>query len=295
MHKKLAVLALIVTAFASCVENPPPVNLGKDKTVIQNDTIYKLSEANIPNADPQNILIEDMTGVRCSNCPKASKAAKAVKDTFGDRVVILGLYSTSPDNLTWPFSGYEDLRRPDAQLIGTNIYNFQNQLPAGGVNRRLFAGQSSLNYDYKLWMDGAIQLYHENSIVNLQLTKEQVDDTTFNIGAKITFTSTPDYDPFVSIALLEEGIPHPQTQPTGVDDMNYIHYHVMRTMYTPYNGEPIFKTGDIEPERGVVVERVWQIVVPDYVDVNKASVALFLNYNDANSKEVLQCMEIELK
>ena len=295
MRKNLLFVGAFVLALSSCIETPPPIIFGSGQSQILQDTIYALSPADIPSADPQNILIEDMTGVRCSNCPKASKAAKAVKDTFGNRVVVLGLYSQSPTNLTFPYSGYEDLRTEEAQLIGSNIFNFQNQLPAGGVNRRLFSGQTNLNYDYKLWLDGSIQLYHTNSIVNMELTKKAVNDSTFDIGAKLVFTDKPNYDPFVSIALLENNISHPQIQPDNSEDYNYKHEHVLRKMYTPYNGTPIFSAGDIQPDRGVVVERVWQITIPNNVNTDEASVAVFLNYNDANSKEVIQCLEIKLK
>jgi hypothetical protein len=294
MLKRVAIILTAVFAIASCTESDPPIIFDNASEILK-DTVYQLAEADIPAANSRNILIEDVTGVRCPNCPKAAGSAEHIKDTFGSRVVVLGLYSTDPSNLTFPFSGDEDLRTTDAQLIGTNIFEFSNQLPAGGVNRKLFTGQSNINYDFKLWLNGAIQLYHTNSIVNMSLNRTQINDSTYQIAGKFTFTDQPDFNPFVSIALTEDNLNSTQRQPNGADDPTYIHEHVLRKMYTPYNGTPLVKPTDIQPNRGVVVEKVWEITIPENVDINEASIAVFLNYNDANSKEVLQCLEIKLK
>ncbi len=295
MLKKLALFAFTLFTIVGCIETLPPVNFGGNSAAILKDTVYQLPEASIPSPDLKNILIEDLTGVRCSNCPTAAASAKQVKDTFGNRVVVLGLYPTDPNNLTFPYSGDEDLRKKDAQLIGANIYDFANQLPAGGVNRRQFSGQPNLNYNYNLWLNGAIEIYNEAALVNIELTSTKVDDSTYDVGAKFIFTKEPDFTPFVTIALLEDHITATQKQPDNSEDANYVHEHVFRQMYTPYNGEPLVPSTGMQPDRGVVVEKLWQVVVPDYVNHDEASVAVFLNYNDAASKEVLQCLEIKLK
>lgn len=41
--------------------------------------------------------------------------------------------------------------------------------------------------------------------------------------------------------------------------------------------------------------RGWKIVIPDGVDINEASIAVFLNYNDNENREVFQCTEESLK
>ena len=53
-------------------------------------------------AQLRNVLIEDFTGHRCKNCPKASKEIEALVDAFGaDRIIGLAIHA-GPGNLQTP-------------------------------------------------------------------------------------------------------------------------------------------------------------------------------------------------
>jgi len=47
----------------------------------------------------RNVLIEDFTGHRCKNCPKASKAIEALVDAYGSRIIGLAIHA-GPGNFT---------------------------------------------------------------------------------------------------------------------------------------------------------------------------------------------------
>lgn len=288
------VCAFILIAFlASCEENLPPIDFS-DSSDLKVDTVYRLSEADMPDQQDQTIVVEDLTGVRCNNCPKAASIAQQIKDENPERAVVVGIYPQQPRNLAFPYEGYPDLTTETSQRIAQDIYEFSNQLPGGGVNRKLFAGQTTINTSFNTWMNFANQVKPNKSIVNVELATSSESDSTVELSGSFTFFETPQSPVFISIMLLENNISHPQTTTTGTDN-NYIHQHVLRTMFTPHNGEPLFKQEDIQPERNVIAERSWEFVLPDYVKKSEASLVVMLNYNAEDNKEILQCKEIKLK
>jgi len=292
--KKIFLALIVAGVWSACEESIPPINFCGEQTVTLKDTAYTLTESNIPEADFRGILIEDITGVKCVACPNAAAAATAIQnDATTNPVVILGLYPTGFRALTFPFPDYIDPRTEVAQNIGANIYNFAS-LPAGGVNRKVFDGETKRDIDFGTWANRANTFSGEKATVNLNVVVDQVDDTTFNINGDFVFMETLVADPFVTIMLLENNIKHPQYYEGGTD-YEYKHKHVVRAAYTPYNGTPLL-TGDIDQtSRGLRVEKGWQIVVPEGVVLDEASIAVFLNYNDNENKEVIQCTEVKLK
>jgi hypothetical protein len=123
---------------------------------------------------------------------------------------------------------------------------------------------------------------------------DHVNDSTFNVNSNFIFTAATDSDPFVTLMLLEDNIKHPQYY-SGGTDKEYKHKHVVRKAYTPYNGTPLLPGEISETSRGLRIEKGWQIIIPSDVDVDEASIAVFINYNDEENREVAQCTEVRLK
>ncbi|MDB4106952.1 Omp28-related outer membrane protein [Bacteroidia bacterium] len=285
----LVALALV----GGCKESDPPIDFGGKSALVLKDTVYTTSD--IPAADFRGVLVEDLTGVRCVACPNAADVAADVKaNETTNPVVIIGYYPQAPRSLTEPFPEYLDMRTEVAQLVGTNIYNFSNILPAGGVNRRLFDGEQTLNAGFAKWVNQAKVFDGEKSIVNMELEKEQVNDSTINVAAKFTFVSDADYTPFVTVLVTEDGIKHPQYY-SGGTDKEYKHKHVVRLALTSYNGNPLITGSAFEAVKGTVVEKGWQITITNGINIDEANIAVLVNYNDANNKEVIQCQELKLK
>ena len=293
MKKLIAILA-VVAVWSACKESVPPIVFGDDETVTLRDTAYILASADIPEAQFRGVLIEDITGVKCVACPNAAAAASEIKaNATTNKVVILSLYPTGFRALTSPFSNYIDLRTDVAQNIGANIYQFAS-LPAGGVNRKVFDGESKRDVSFNTWANRSNSFAGEKSEVNIDVTVDQVNDSTFNVNGDFVFTAATDSDPFVTLMLLEDNIKHPQYYSGGTDE-EYKHKHVVRKAYTPYNGTPLLSGEISETSRGLRVEKGWQISVPNGVVVDEASIAVFINYNDDENREVAQCTEVKLK
>jgi len=70
----LGALFLTVGAMVSCDEELPPVIMTEEEKPLL-DTFYIGS---VPAASVKKVLLFDVTGVRCNNCPKAAVLAKSL-------------------------------------------------------------------------------------------------------------------------------------------------------------------------------------------------------------------------
>ncbi|MFT6111819.1 MAG: hypothetical protein ACJAXV_000599 [Bacteroidia bacterium] len=293
--KKLGLALIVTLCLQACKESLPPIDFSAPLKVLI-DSTYRLEEDSIPEADKRGILIEDLTGVRCVACPNAAEAAFAIKNNDKDNVVVVvSIYPTDPRSLTDPVDdAAQDLRTEVAQLIGTNIFKFSNILPGGGVNRTPQSEGDPINVGYAQWQSLANKFEGGSAIVNLEITQEEVNDSTLDVFGVFEFTADAEANPFVSIFLLENAIPHPQKTLSGTDE-GYIHEHILRKAYTPYNGTPLFNSASGDAVRGKGLKKGWEIVIPNYVNREKASLVFVINYNDGDNKQVIQCKEVKLK
>lgn len=284
---KLVAFSLVVLlGFSACEEILPPIDFSKPVEK-RKDTTYVNSNVTEPIQD-KGILIEDLTGVRCVNCPTAALRAKSLDSMYPDRVAVVGLYTAAPVNLTFPHDNSEDLRTEFATNIYTNLYS-SPPLPAGGINRKIFDGQNEINQANQLWPSRVQIELPLKSDVNLDISVSRDNDSTVVLHTKQIFRKNIDKEVFISILLLENDIEASQSTPTG-EDHEYVHEHVLRHMYTPYNGTPLYN----KPENGRVIEKDYVLVVPSHVNQDHATFVVFLNLNEAGNKEVLHVKEVHL-
>jgi hypothetical protein len=291
--KKYIAVAVLIVGVVSCKESLPPIDFSEPVKVLI-DSAYTVENMESIKVTKQGILIEDLTGVRCTNCPDAAAAAASIKLKDEDhRVVILGLYTTAKP-FAIPFEGYQYLSTDAAQNIGSNIFNFSNILPGGGVNRTPLSEGEPLNVSYPQWQSLANRFADDSAIVNIDVSHTFVNDSTVELIGNFEFREDASAEPFVAIFLLEDDIAHPQYY-SGGTDYDYIHKHVVRKAYTAYNGIPLFGTETGLAIKGGGLKKGWELIIPDYVDAAKASIVLVVSYNDGENKQVIQCTEVKLK
>ncbi len=91
--KKLYNIILIVLIFSACKEQGPFIDFTPKKVKLPGDTDY--FNTNLPIPQLHNILLEDITGVKCPNCPNAHVVAKNISDANPGRIVIAALHPSS--------------------------------------------------------------------------------------------------------------------------------------------------------------------------------------------------------
>ena len=139
MREKIFLTLLFIYSLGCKKEysNTPLIDLKIDTSGL----ISYITE-NIPLPQHKAILIEDIRGVQCNNCPKAvTKANEIITQKTEDSVVLIGVYTTHLPNFTTPYSGFPVL---------TSMYSFQivdalgapTGLPSGYVDRAIISPQT---------------------------------------------------------------------------------------------------------------------------------------------------------
>jgi hypothetical protein len=153
--KKLQLIVWCIAAllFCGCEEESPFIDYNPPKILF--DTTY--IDNNLPPAQRKITLLEDVSGVKCPNCPDATKIALATKNELQERLHIVVIHPNIPalgsfvDPVTTPFVSKQDFRTDAGKAICEQIIGTPNSLPRGCVDRVKFNDQIAILTDRTVW------------------------------------------------------------------------------------------------------------------------------------------------
>lgn len=239
MRKNIFIpLTAIIIGLVSCKEVPQEVILDPSQLALF-DTTYISSTAIAPV--PNNVMMEEFSGVRCANCPDGNTKTHDIYLTNPQRVTIVTVHS---DFLAAPYTGEIDLRTEDANTLETTLG------PTGGkpttfINRKKLedptkivisgAGQAKLN---------AWQTYVNDELatmtpiaLDLELIYSDVVERKFRYRVTLSFAQDMT-NINLGFILTESGMK--TTQKDGITEIeNYEHEWVLRDFITSILGEPL--------------------------------------------------------
>ena len=283
--RSVLVLVLSVCVFA-CTEVPPYINYSPD-VVLKKDTCHVVAE--VPDAQPRNAMVEDVSGVRCVNCPEAADIAHSIDLKYPGRVVVATLHPKSNATLTTAI-GNDTFNTDEAENIFQTLIKGDQGLPTGSINRRHFQGEPRIAVKPNKWMTYAEEILSETSLVNIEL-EASVDSVNrvIELDVKTAFIEDDPTPAYLTIMVLESGIVQPQAKKSGVDD-TYEHEDILRFTHTNYSGLLLSDS----PIKGQVCEKTFDISIPEKHDLDHITIAVLVNKVDADNTEVLQCTEVDL-
>jgi len=222
---RFIIFSLLLCLFISCEEQmviiPPPFE--------------------VPPTD-RVVLIEEMTGVNCPNCPAGSAVLKQLIDGFPGQVVGVGIHG---DLLTTPISGSTyDFRTDFSQQIEESFEIFAK--PCAVINRTEFPGQNGLAiYGQDSWITFVQDELAKEPKVNLFITSD-LDEASrkAEIQVEVVGRENISDDLKVSVVITEGNIIDAQKDVSTVIE-EYKHDHVLRTMLTNWNGNLLSNGIDI--------------------------------------------------
>ena len=188
--------------------------------LVQSDTIIQTQKA---------VLIEDFTGHRCKNCPKASKAINELDSLFNSQVIPLAIHA-GPSNFTGVNNEYPtDFTTEYGDDLATHFGI--SALPMGLVQRIDYP--NSHQKTYTAWA----------GITNLELAKSP--EALFTLSSEydalnrvtvlnysIEIVSNQINPLWIAVYVKETGIISPQLMPNNARNETYIHKNVFRS--APY-------------------------------------------------------------
>jgi hypothetical protein len=234
----------------------------------------------------RNVLIEDFTGHRCKNCPKASKEIANLVDAFGDdRIIGLAIHA-GPGNFTGTNTDYPtDFTTQEGKAI-QNFFG-TNFLPVGMVNRENWTASGNGHWsNYANWptlsaeaMDSTLRIALEASA---SLTSGQL-----NVSAQGFPQTSLLHDLKIVVMVKESNIVSPQLLPDDTRDPDYVHMNVLRDYVTDTWGNS-FGTSPMVP--GDTLSGTYTLAWnTDWVQSNAAVVVYVFN---PDNYRILQVIEV---
>lgn len=272
----LFLLATLLLALG-CTEIPPTINplLG--------------GEVEPPSGDStlQKVLIEELTGVKCVNCPGGTAEVLRLQELLGKQVIAVALHAGS---FAIPYEDSRgDFRIPETASL-LNYLGSPLGYPSAVINRKLYEGERDLQLSRGLWpiftsqeIQGPATLKLEvNTIFNETSRELRVD---INIDALVAINESVLK---LSVMLVEDRVADVQLTPDGKNP-DYLHRHNLRDMLTAFNGnsiEPNLAAGD-------QVSRNYFYTLPEAWLAEECAIIAFVHL-DGEQKDVLQVEKAEL-
>lgn len=293
MKRILAIAGVAGTfLFTACTEKGPAIDFGGKSTKV--DTTYVQTNDTVQQ---RNVVIEEFTGVSCSNCPKGHEAIATMQTKYPGRIVAVGLYekyntNTDPNPLT-----VQDLRTDDATTICNIIYGSVNQLPGAGVDRVAAGTPASLQLDRSIWASQVDTRIGAVAPVSLYINSSyDKASKVVTVTVRSVFTQAFSKNVKMTVGIVEDSIMEAQEDnaPLPVHyDTVYTQNHVLRATISQATGDG-FLANVANKEVGRVYQRTYKYTVPDAWVAEHCKIFAFVQTDDAGSKEILQGAETKL-
>jgi hypothetical protein len=243
-------------------------------------------------AGERKVLVEDYTGHKCGNCPRASRALYDLKAIYGDRLVIMAVHAGGFATVFPPSAPYYtyDFRTPEGTELDTDFGISAAGNPNGLVNRRQVNGNYILSSTS--WASEIGNVLNDATPVPVKITIEN----SFDAGTKVLQTevktemlSTLQGSYKLSVFMVEDSIVNWQKDyDASPEDIEfYVHREVLRGSMNGTYGVDVtgLTQGNIDTKNYI------KILGTDW-DENHMSVIAFL-YN-ATTKEIVQVEQKEV-
>lgn len=305
MRKSILYIGFVLWSFIfiSCDEVPPYIDFTQPHVSL--DTNYLIANDTL-TAELRNVLIEDFTGVRCQNCPKAHEQINTLKNLHAGRIVSMAIHPKALSALTAPFKNENGLtsKQDFTTQIGAELLNNlggTNSLPIGDVNRKMFMGESSTLINYSKWPSYVDAELANPTPVNFDKLAISYNATTktFTVQVKLHYTANVSDSNYLSVYLAESKMSDIQEDGSSgsvVYTLEYQHNHVLRNILTSVSGDLL----KASLQKGRVFDKTYTYTI-NMTDAkqalwNPANVSVIaMVHKDAAKKEIIHVKEAAIQ
>ena len=210
----------------------------------------------------RRVLLEDFTGQRCVNCPKASDEIKALQEQYGeDHVIAVGIHSGPLGFYTK--GDYLGL----STEVGDEYYDHWalEYQPVGLIDR-------GAPLEYTAWNARIREELEKTAPVEIDIELHQKDNQLTVRAEVMGIDGTTSGK--LQLWLTEDGITAFQMMPDGTRNMEYIHRHVFRAAINGTWGESVSVA-----EGETITTKDYLFTIPEGWNADRLSVVALV-YND---------------
>ncbi len=191
-------------------------------------------EDNVYQSNGRKILLEDFTGHRCGNCPRAHEELQNLIVLFHNDIIPISVHAGF---YALPLAGFTaDYRTTAGNELDALYHVSASGLPKGLINRKEYEGNRLLCYSQ--WRKAASEWLSEKPGAKIEI--ETVLNPSRDYSVKITSRFVKDFPEALnlSVYLTEDSVLSPQSDYQHDPDVieNYYHRYVLRKALSPTFG-----------------------------------------------------------
>jgi hypothetical protein len=249
-----------------------------------------LADPVLPDSD-RVVIIEELTGASCPNCPKGSAAINAILAKFPNKVAAVAIHG---DFLAKPTAKSKyDFRNPKAKDLEKSFEGWFGK-PTAAINRALDNTGNMMIDLPDLWQAAVERELQKDHQMNIVL-KADYNESTRIINLEVAAIPLNDlsgnYN--ISIYLNESNIVDAQSNGALIIE-DYVHKHVLRDMFTRFSGDELGSN----LVKGNIIKRNYTYTLPTlpqglWIPENM-EIVVMVSRNNPSDQEVIQAAQTKL-
>lgn len=220
------------------------------------------------------VLIEDLTGQRCINCPTGTDIINCIIQTYGeDNVIAVGIHSG-------PLGFTGNSKRVGLMTdTGDEYYTYWANGTNLGQPSAIFNRKKGPSDNLNNWAAEVGLIISEKANLSIDITNAydaKKRELTTKVGA---FGVNGTVNGKLQVWIVEDGIKAMQMMPDGSANQEYIHNHVFRAAVNGTWGE------EVTVKEGETTSKDYSYVLPETWNAENISVVAFV-YNKSGVENV---------
>ena len=244
----------------------------------------KLADPVIPKSD-RVVIIEDLSGASCPNCPKGNTAIDNILTKFPGRIAAVAIHG---DFLSKPTAKSKyDFRNPKAKDL-ENWFKPWFGKPSASINRVPDENDIIMIGIPDQWQAAIEKELQKPHVLNI-IPEIKYDKNTRKIELEIAAIPLQNLDGNynISVFITESNIIDAQTNGAVIVE-NYNHKHILRDMMTKFDGDAL----GASLKKNDIIRKSYSYTLPSTTDglwvPENIEIVITIHKNDPKDKSVAQ-------
>lgn len=286
-------LLTLASIFSQCTpEKGPQIDLVR--RMGQYDSFYIDQTPQSP--EPKRVLIEEFSGVRCTNCWTGHEATEIILQNHPNRTVGVTLHVADEniEPLTHPynFANAQNFQTTESTDID-KLFGTYSGMPTALIDRHTFPPASkAFQSPPAVWEGLVVSELNNNTPVNITMENSwNAAKRTIKSRVDLHYTSDVTDPQYISFMIVEDSIINPQYVNNGIDTFYNKHHNILRKMLTNSTGTLITH----ETKKGSVPVYFFELKnIPTSWNAENINLVAFV-HGSGDKADVVQVIEKPLK